>query len=84
MDGSPNGFVRQAFEAGIILELDRQFYRLENVVGSFSISAAREVAWANAVTLWYLRGEDALTGLFLEGLDRTVAFAGRGLLLPLG
>ena len=76
--------IRQSFETGIILELDRQFDGLENVVGNFSISAAREVAWANAVTLWHLRREEALTGLFLDGLDRTVAFAGRGLLLPLG
>jgi hypothetical protein len=76
--------IRQSFETGIILELDRQFSGLENVVGNFSISSAREVAWANAVTLWHLSGEEALADLFLEGLDRTVAFAGRGLLVPLG
>ncbi len=74
--------IRQSFETGIILELDRQFDGLENVVSNFSISAAREVAWANAVTIWHLSGERALTELFVEGLDRTVAFAGRGLLLP--
>jgi Family of unknown function (DUF5995) len=76
--------IRQSFETGIILELDRRFDGLENVVSNFSITAAREVAWGNAVTLWHLSGERALTRLFLEGLDRTVAFAGRGLLLPLG
>ena len=75
--------IRQSFETGIILELDRQFAGLENVAGNFSISTAREVAWANAVTLWHVSGEQALAGLFLEGLDRTVAFAGRGLLVPL-
>jgi Family of unknown function (DUF5995) len=76
--------IRQSFETGIILELDRRFDGLENVVSNFSITAAREVAWGNAVTLWHLSGERALTRIFLEGLDRTVAFAGRGLLLPLG
>jgi Family of unknown function (DUF5995) len=76
--------IRQSFETGIILELDRQFDGLENVVSNFSISAAREVAWANALTLWHLSGEGPLADLFLEGLDRTVAFAGRGLLLPVG
>jgi hypothetical protein len=76
--------IRQSFETGIILELDRRFDGLDNVVSNFSITAAREVAWGNAVTLWHLSDERALTRLFLEGLDRTVAFAGRGLLLPLG
>ena len=76
--------IRQSFETGIILELDRQFAGLENVVSNFSITAAREVAWANGLTLWHLSGEEALADLFLEGLDRTVAFAGRGLLLPVG
>jgi Family of unknown function (DUF5995) len=81
--GELNETIRQSFETGIILELDRRFAGLENVVGNFSITAAREVAWGNGVTLWHLSGERALANLFLEGLDRTVAFAGRGLLLPL-
>ena len=81
--GELDDTIRQSFETGIILELDRQFAGLEDVVSNFSISAAREVAWANALTLWHLRREETLAGLFLEGLDRTVAFAGRGLLLPL-
>jgi hypothetical protein len=76
--------IRQSFESGVILELDRRFDGLENVVSNFSITAAREVAWGNAVALWHLSGERALAELFLDGLDRTVAFAGRGLLLPLG
>ena len=76
--------IRQSFETGFILDLDRHFGGLENVVGNFSMTAAREVAWGNAVALWHLSGERPLASLFLEGLDRSVAFAGRGLLLPVG
>ncbi len=77
--------IRQSFETGIILELDRQFSPgIEDVASNFSITAAREVAWGNALALWELSSRQVLARLFLEGLDRTVAFAGRGLLLPVG
>ncbi len=76
--------IRESFEKGVLLELDRRFGKLDNLVSNFSIAAAREVAWGNALTLWHLSGGGPLVSLFLGGLDRTVAFAGRGLLLPLG
>jgi hypothetical protein len=75
--------IQESFEEGILLELDRQFAGIDNLAATFSIKAAREVAWNNALTLWTLRDERFLARPFLDGLDRLVAFAGRSLLLPL-
>ena len=76
--------IRQSFESGLILELDeRATAGLENVVGNFGIDAARETAWVNAQTLWHLRGISVLYRRFLDAIDRTAAFAGGTLLVPL-
>jgi len=76
--------IRQSFETGVIADLDRRCPGLENLVGSFSVDTAREVAWDNAVTLWHLGDNRFLSDSFLDSLDRLVAFAGNGLLTPLG
>jgi hypothetical protein len=75
--------VRESFEQGALLELDRQFAGLDNVVGGFSISAARETAWVNGEVLWRLRHEPLVARSFLANLDRLVGFAGRALLVHL-
>lgn len=75
--------VRESFEQGVLLELDRRFAGLDNLVDGFSITAAREAAWVNAEVLWRLRSTQVLAGSFLTTLDRTVGFAGRGLLIRL-
>ncbi len=75
--------IRQSFETGVIADLDRRCPGLENVVGNFSVTAAREVAWDNANTLWHLGDSQFLVDSFLDSLDRLVAFAGNGLLTPL-
>jgi len=75
--------IRQSFETGVIAELDRRCPGLENLVGNFSVTAAREVAWDNAATLWHLSGNRFLSDSFLDSLDRLVALAGHGLLIPL-
>jgi hypothetical protein len=75
--------VRLSFEDGLLLELDRRFGNLDDVAANFSIAAARETAWINAQVLWRIREERALYDTYLGGLDRSVAFAGRTLLVPL-
>ncbi len=74
--------IRQAFEQGVVLALDHECAGLENLVGAFSISAAREAAWVNAQVLWRIRGEGFLYNPYLDSIDRCVAFAGRTLLTP--
>ena len=75
--------IRESFEQGVLLELDRQFAGLDNIVDNFSITAAREAAWTHGEVLWRLRDDTWLVGSFLATLDRTVGFAGRALLTRL-
>jgi hypothetical protein len=76
--------VRQSFETGLILELDKQAAApLENLAGNFGIDAARQTAWVNALALWHLRGIGFVYNRYLDGIDRTAAFAGGALLIPL-
>jgi hypothetical protein len=76
--------VRQSFEDGLLLELDKRAAAgLENLAGNFGIGAARETAWVNAQALWHLREISFVYKQYLDGIDRTAAFAGRALLIPL-
>lgn len=75
--------IRESFEQGVLLELDKRFAGLDNLAGGFSITAAREAAWVNSEVLWRLRDEEPLARIFLSTLDRTVGFAGRALLTRL-
>ncbi|HMI98278.1 MAG TPA: DUF5995 family protein [Gaiellaceae bacterium] len=77
--------VRRAYLTGWVAFVDRllhPFGHLDDVLAIWSVESARDAAWANAETLWSLRNEPALAGAFLETLDKTIGFAGRGLLVP--
>ena len=67
---------------GLLGVLDRALGDLDDVVASFSVMRARDAAWVHAKALWQLRDERELTKTYLETLERTVGFAGRGLLRP--
>ena len=75
--------IRESFEQGVLLDLDRQFAGLDNIADTFSITAAREAAWTHGEVLWRLRDETWLAESLLTTLDRTVGFAGRALLTRL-
>jgi uncharacterized protein DUF5995 len=77
--------VKQQFLSGWLRRLDRlvhRFDRIDDVLAMWDVSRARDAAWTNAEALWALRGERDLYDTYLETLDRTVGFAGRGLLVP--
>ena len=57
--------------------------RLDDVLAMWNVRKARAAAWTNAETLWALRDLPLTAGRFALTLDRTVGFAGRGLLRPL-
>jgi len=80
--GSLDQGIRESFEQGVLLDLDRRAAGLENVVGNFSIGAAREVAWHDAQALWLLRHDAGLMRDYTEGLGAAAAVAGRALLVP--
>lgn len=74
--------IRESFETGSILDLDRRAAGLENLLDNFGIDTARRLAWLNATALWALRHEGTLARDYSEGLDDTAAIANRALVAP--
>jgi uncharacterized protein DUF5995 len=75
--------VKPALVTGHLADVDTTLGRLDDVLAMWKVEKAREAAWVNGETLWALRGAPRLQRSFLRTLDRTVGFAGRGLLRPL-
>jgi hypothetical protein len=79
------GQVKQQYLGGWLRRLDRllhRVYRIDDVLAMWDIARARDAAWVNAEALWSIRGDRDLYSDYLAALDRTVGFAGRGLLVP--
>ncbi len=74
--------VKGEFATGLLGFLDRWFGSVDDRVAMWDISRARDAAWSNAKLLWTTRSDALLSAEFLTTLDRTVGFAGRGLLVP--
>lgn len=73
--------VRRSFESAPELAVDRHLHAVGNLVATWSINSARDLAWRNALLLWALRDEPVARGLFLDGLATQVALASRLLLV---
>jgi hypothetical protein len=67
---------------GIVGLIDEDLGRLDDRIANFAVRKARETAWSNGEILWRLSRTPALRDDFLTNLDRLVALAGRGLLVP--
>jgi hypothetical protein len=76
------GEVRRSFlsEAGQVV--DNRVGWAVHLVSSWSIERARDAAWANALTLWALRGTRIIRKEFLLAHARTVGLASRLLVTP--
>lgn len=74
--------IKEWLATGLLGFLDRALGDLDDIVASFSVARARDTAWVHAKALWQVRDQDELTREYLEALERTVGFAGRGLLAP--
>ena len=72
--------IRQSFETSPELAVDRHLQAVDDLVASWSINSARDLAWQNALVLGALRPDPAVSGLFLDGLAATTALASRLLL----
>ena len=79
LDAAEEG-VRRSFESAPELALDRHLQAVDNLVANWTINAARDLAWQNAIVLWELRGEPIARELFLDGLAAGTALASRMLL----
>lgn len=73
--------VEPELKRGLLHVLDRALGRADEVAEIWSIARAREAAWIQAETLWTLRRHPPLSERWLVTLDRSVGFAGRGLLI---
>jgi len=75
--------VKRWFATGFAAVVDEALGSDDDRIAMWNVRRARDAAWVNAQTLWTLAPFPTLQKRFLTTLDRTVGFAGRGLLLPL-
>jgi len=80
--GETQNEIKEWLATGLLGLLDRALGRLDDIVASFSVVRARDAAWVHAKTLWQVRDQAELTRAYLNTLERSVGFAGRGLLAP--
>jgi hypothetical protein len=73
--------IRESFEPTTVKDVDEHVAAVANLIGNWSINAARDVAWDTALALWEIRDYRTATDLLTGALARTVAMASRGLLL---
>jgi hypothetical protein len=74
--------IKARFTTGIIKDIDHAAGRVDDMVASWSVSAARDNAWTQAQILDALGANPFLREQFLTALARNVGFAGRALLTP--
>jgi hypothetical protein len=73
--------VEPMFKRGLFGFFDRLLGRADEAAEMWSLTRARDAAWSQAEVLWTLRDRASLAESYLLTLDRTVGFAGRGLLV---
>ena len=72
--------VKHEYTVGLVGVADEALGRLDDVLAIWKVSRARQAAWVHAETLWHLRELPFAGARHIAILDRTVGFAGRGLL----
>jgi hypothetical protein len=72
--------IRQSFESSVVLGVDRHAQSVLDLIGNWSINAARDVAWDTALALWQCRNVTTVENLLMDSVARTVAMASRCLL----
>jgi len=73
--------VRQSFESAPELAVDHHLQAVSNLVASWTINSARDLAWNNSLLLWELRDIPLARQLFLDSLAATATTASRLLLV---
>ena len=73
--------VRQSFESAPELAADHHLQAVGNLVASWTINSARDLAWNNSLLLWELRDIPPARDLFLDSLAAAAAAASRMLLV---
>ncbi len=73
--------IRRSFECDVELAVDRHLQAVANLVATWTINDARDLAWSNALLLWELRHAGIARDLFLDGLTTATELATRTLLV---
>ncbi len=73
--------VRQSFESAPELAVNRHLQAVCNLIGSWSINSARDLAWNNSLLLWDVRDNPTARDLLCDSLAATTAAASRMLLI---
>src|SRR5215472_10016711 len=73
--------VRQSFESAAELAIDQHLSAVNNLIASWTINSARDLAWNNCLLLWALRDDRLARGLFTDTLAASTALAARMLLV---
>jgi hypothetical protein len=73
--------VRQSFESAPELAVDRHLQAVNNLIASWSINSARDLAWTNSLLLWEVRADPLARGLLCDSLAAATAAASRMLLI---
>ena len=73
--------IRQSFESAAELAVDRHLAAVANLVASWTINSARDMAWNNTLLLWAVRDDPIARGLFLDTLAASTALASKMLLV---
>jgi len=74
--------VRESYLAGVALDVDRAASPVLNVVGGWSIEAARDAAWLSATVQWALQGQADAYAAYLGSRASIVGLVTRQLLTP--
>jgi hypothetical protein len=73
--------VRQSLESAAELAVERHLAAVANLVTSWTITSARDLAWNNTLLLWAVRDDPITRGLFLDTLATSTALASKMLLV---
>ena len=72
--------IRQSFESVAELAADRHLAAVANLIATWTINGARDMAWNNCLLLWAVRDDPIARGLFLGTLAASTALASQMLL----
>ena len=67
--------VRQSFESAAELAVDRHLEAVANLIATWTINSARDLAWTNCLLLWTVRDDPIARALFLDTLATSTALA---------
>jgi hypothetical protein len=73
--------VRESFESAPELAVDHHLSAVNNLVASWTINSARDLAWNNCLLLWAVRDDPIARGLLADSLAASAALASRLLLV---